>query len=72
MGEEEVNTQCITKATQCPTLPLLPHEVPHLHRSPLCLLISSCRTHSWLEPLSMGSRPSRILPGAIFNASEAL
>lgn len=36
------------------------------------LLIISCRTHSQQEHPCRGSKPSGILPRAVFNASKAL
>ena len=71
MREEEVNTKCITKATQLPTLASAPPSHPHLHRSPR-QLTASCRTHSQLELPCRGSKPSGILPGAIVDACKAL
>lgn len=68
VGGEEVNTKCITKATQLPTLPM--HPAPHLHRSPPSNY--QLQDPSQQEHPCRGSKPAGILPRAVFNVRKAL
>lgn len=70
-GGEEVNTKCRTKAPNSPNSPNSPICILPLTRTGLLLLIISCRTHSQQAHPCRGSKPSGILPRAVFDASKA-
>lgn len=60
------------KSNPAPNSPNSPMCILPLTCTGLLLLIISCRTHSQQEHPCRGSKPSGILPRAVFNASKAL